>query len=83
MFDLNIWWNLNILREILSPPTPEKVINMSDHYPSFANIERKVYREKEGTAVPSKPGRSDRPPSPLLIVRPAVPDTHGVRQPQA
>ena len=69
---------------------PEKVINMRDHGTSFANIERRVYREKEGIAVPTRPGRFDRPVSPPPIVRPAVPvgrpaipDTHGVRPPQA
>jgi hypothetical protein len=62
---------------------PERVINMRDHGTSFANIERRVYREKEGIAVPTRPGRSDRPMSPPPMVRPAAPDTHGVRAPQA
>jgi len=63
---------------------PEKIIGMRDHGTTFANIERRVYREKEGITVPSKPGRSNRPmpPSPATV-RPAIPDTHGVRPPQA
>jgi hypothetical protein len=65
---------------------PERVINMRDHDASFVNIERRVYREKEGIAVPSKPGRADIPQArttPAPPGRPAIADTHGARPPVA
>ncbi len=62
---------------------PERVINMRDHGTGFATIERRVYREKEGMVPPKRPGKSYRPAPPTPAVHAGIPDTHGVRQPQA